>query len=124
MLRANESRLPELRKQVSRGARKGVRMKCRDAACRVYGGGKQHPVMLYFKCRDAACRVTGATNTIQLRGTPRPYIVEVGKNECIWRYLKPKPRHKWQVVAEALHVAGPEKVAAGFAPTIGLIVFE
>ena len=99
-------------------------MQCRDAACRVYGGGKQHPVMLHFKCRDAACRVTGAIYTIQLRGTPRPYIVEVGKNESIWRYLKPKPRHKWQVVAEALHVAGTEKVAAGLATTIGLIVFQ
>ena len=81
MLRERVSRLPVLRKQASRGARKGVGMKCRDAACRVYAGGKQHPVMLYFKCRDAACRVTGATYTIQLRGTPRPYIVEVGKKK-------------------------------------------
>ena len=102
MLRVNESRLPVLRKQASGGVRKG--------------GG--------IKCRDAACRVTGATYTIQLRGTPRPYIVEVGKNECIWLYLKPKPRHQWQVVAETLHISGPEKVAAGFATAIGLIVFE
>ena len=102
MLQANESRLPVLQKQVSGGVRRGVGM----------------------QCRDAACRVTGATYTIQLRGTPRPYIVEVGKNESIWRYLKPKPRHKWQVVAEALHISGTEKVAAGLAAAIGLIVFQ
>ena len=27
-------------------------------------------------CRDAACRVTGFSFHLQLRGTPRPYIME------------------------------------------------
>ena len=39
-------------------------------------------------------------------------------------FLKPKPRHEWQVVAEALHVAGTEKVAAGLTTAIGFIVFQ
>ena len=39
-------------------------------------------------------------------------------------FLKPKPRHEWQVVAEALHISGTEIVAAGLATAIGLIVFQ
>ena len=71
MLQANESRLPVLRKWASGSARKGVGMKCRDAACRVYGGGKQHPVMwhaLLARLTPVTCFVcpTYSCNTLCL----------------------------------------------------------
>ena len=72
-----------------------------------------------MQCSDCCPLLRGGGDHVAVRYANCHIIIQENIG-----FLKPKPRHQWQVVAEALHVAGTEKVATGFAATIGLIVFQ